>query len=77
MLRFGRSIAVIIAVTLPSAGATVYAQEAGTARAEGRRLDEALGDLQKRGLKIIYSTQVVRPDMRVPVELRGTSLHRR
>ena len=41
MIRIGLSIAAavaIVTVALVSAGTTVYAQEAGTARAEGRRV---------------------------------------
>ena len=48
----------------------------GSARKEERRLADALDDLQKRGLKIIYSSEVVRPDMRVPAEPRATSMRR-
>ena len=76
MLRTGRSIAAIVAVALLAAAGTAYAQEAAAARVESRRLEAALADLQKRGLKIIYSSQVVRPDMRVSVEPRATSLRR-
>ncbi|MEO7889755.1 MAG: TonB-dependent receptor, partial [Vicinamibacterales bacterium] len=56
--------------------AFVHGQEARPAGSEGRRLDEALASLQSRGLKIIYSTEVVRPHMRVRREPRVTSLRR-
>jgi len=77
MVRAGRSIAALVAVALLWTGSAAYAQEpAGTSRSRGRPLAAALADLQKRGLKIIYSSQVVRPDMRVPTEPRATSLRR-
>lgn len=76
MLRGVRSVAALIAVAALAAGGSVSAQQGGTAQSEGRRLDEALADLQRRGLKIIYSNQVVRPDMRVQAEPRVTSLRR-
>ena len=76
MLRVVRSLAALIAVALLSAGAVVYGQQVGHAQSEGRRLDEALAELQRRGLKIIYSSQVVRPDMRVKTEPGVTSLRR-
>ena len=76
MIRIGLSLVVMVAVARLSAGTTAYAQEPGTVRAEGRRLDEALEDLRQRGLKIIYSTEVVRPGMRVPAETRASSLRR-
>ncbi len=77
MLRTGRSIAALVAVALLWTGAAASAQEpSGTSRSRARSLHDALSDLQKRGLKIIYSSQVVRPDMRVPIEPRATSLRR-
>ncbi len=76
MLRIGRRVLALIASGLLLAGAPVHGQEPGAVRAQGRRLDEALADLQGRGLKIIYSSQVVRPDMHVRAEPRVTSLRR-
>jgi len=76
MIRVVRPVAALIVVALLLQGAAVYGQQAGTARKEERRLDEALADLQKRGLKIIYSSQVVRPDMRVQAEPQVSSLRR-
>ena len=40
----------------------------------GRRLDEALRLLQQRGLRIVFSTELVTPDMRVLAEPRATTL---
>ncbi len=73
-----RSVAALVVGALLSAGAAVYAQvqAGGTVRSEGRRLADALADLQRRGLKIIYSSQLVAPDMRVLAEPRVTSLRR-
>lgn len=77
MFRTSRSIAALVAVALLWTGATGYAQEpAGTSRLRGRFLHDVLADLQKQGLKIIYSNPVVRPDMRVSIEPHGTSLRR-
>ena len=76
MLRAVRSLGALIAVAMLSAGATVYGQQVRHAQSDGRRLDEALADLQRRGLKIIYSSEVVRPDMRVETEPREASLRR-
>ena len=76
MSRVVRSLAALIAVAMLPAGAAVYGQPVGYAQSEGRRLDEALADLQRRGLKIIYSSEVVRPDMRVELEPRESSLRR-
>ena len=76
MGRLVRSAVALIAVALLPAGAAVYGQEAATAAPDGPRLDEALAELQRRGLKIIYSSQVVRPEMRVQATPRVTSLRR-
>ena len=76
MSRVVRSVAALVAAGVLSTGAATYGQETGTARSEARRLDEALVDLQRRGLKIIFSSQVVRPEMRVLTEPRVTTLRR-
>ena len=76
MLQIGRRVLALIASGLLLAGAPVHGQEPGAVRSQGRRLDEALADLQARGLKIIYSSQVVRPDMYVRAEPRVASLRR-
>lgn len=41
----------------------------------GRSLDEALSELQARGLRVIYSSDLVKPYMVVRTEPRGGSLH--
>lgn len=51
-----------------TAGPVLYAQERPNTAAAGRRLDEALAELQRRGLKVIFSSEVVRPSMRVVSE---------
>lgn len=40
---------------------------------EGRRLDDALGALQAKGLRIVFSTEVVTAEMRVVAEPRATA----
>lgn len=42
------------------------------AKYEGRRLAGALQALQARGLRIVFSTEIVTPDMRVVTEPRAT-----
>jgi hypothetical protein len=55
----------------PPAGAQPRA-----AQSEGRRLDEALAELQRRGLKVIFSSEVVPSSMRVTEEPRLPSPRR-
>ncbi len=43
----------------------------------GRPLAEALADMQQRGLGVIFSSDLVQPEMRVRREPTATSLHRR
>ncbi len=40
----------------------------GTVTWEGKSLDEALQELRRRGVPLVYSSSVVRPEMRVEVE---------
>jgi hypothetical protein len=47
---------------------------AGQQRFVGRRLEDALRILQQAGVPIVFSSEVVRPDMRVLVEPRAASL---
>ena len=47
----------------------------GRPRYAGRPLVEALRDLRQRGLNLIYSSDLVRSEMRVEEEPRGSSLH--
>ena len=70
------SLVLLVAAALCAASATVHAQDARPSQSPSRSLSEALVDLQRRGLKIIFSSHVVRPDMRVRVEPRLTSLRR-
>ena len=55
--------------------AGLHAQGPPTAAA-GQRLDEALAALQQRGLKVIFSSEVVRPSMRVAEAPRALSPRR-
>lgn len=47
-------------------------QEAAPASYLGRTLEDALLTLQARGLRLVFSDRVVRPDMRVTAEPRST-----
>jgi TonB dependent receptor/TonB-dependent Receptor Plug Domain len=76
MERGGWQVAALLLAALCADGAGASAQPAATPRAEPRRLDEALAELQRRGLNVIFSNQVVRPDMRVRVEPRDESPRR-
>ena len=60
------AIALLLLLTL-SANAATYA---------GRALADALHDLQSRGLKLVYTDDVVRPEMRVRNEPRATEPRR-
>ncbi len=42
----------------------------------GRSLEDALAEMQQRGLGVIYSSDLVKPEMRVRDEPSATSLHR-
>jgi hypothetical protein len=44
---------------------------AGSPRFAGRMLDDALGLLQRQGLAIVFSSEIVTPDMRVTIEPRS------
>ena len=67
--------AIVFAVACLAAGAGNAAQ-ARQPDTEGRRLDEALADLQREGLKLIFTSEVVRPTMRVRQEPRRSSPRR-
>ena len=62
-----RAVAAWLVLTYGATGTVMHAQERQIT-AEGRRLDEALSELQRRGLKVIFSSEVVRPTMRVVSE---------
>jgi hypothetical protein len=87
MSRFGRSVAALglgVALAVGSVSGQAAAPiarnvrggvvERASARVEGRQLEEALKDLERRGLRIIYSSETVRSEMRVVAEPRATSL---
>src|SRR4051812_47516097 len=57
---------VVLGVVLLSCVATLT--EAGQHVFEGRSLEEALRVLQREGLPIVFSSEVVRPAMRVLIE---------
>jgi hypothetical protein len=67
-LRFALAIAVLLHAALPGAAA-----ERPLA---GRSLAAAIGELQARGLTIIYSSELVRPAMTVREEPRSTDLRK-
>lgn len=67
----------VAGVVLAQTSAPPEGERQGETRLVGTRLSEALLDLRARGLKIIFSSNVVRPDLRVLDEpttsdLRGT-----
>lgn len=76
MSRVVRSLAAIVVAAATCAGAVVHGQENRVAARHQRSLVEALAELQARGLKIIFSSEVVRADMRVEVEPRAIPLRR-
>src|SRR6185436_4039752 len=53
--------------------APAFAQTASRPSYAGRQLAEVLRDLQSRGLKIVFSTELVRPDMKVTEEPRSAA----
>ncbi len=58
------------------AGRSATAAEEAPLRYLGRPLAEALADMQARGLPVIYSSDLVKPQMLVRSEPTATSLHR-
>lgn len=70
-----RAVAAWLVLTCAAAGPVLHAQDRPAAT-DGRRLDEALAELQRRGLKVIFSSEVVRPTMRVASEPRLPSPRR-
>ncbi len=75
MARGVRAAATWLVLACGVAGMQMHAQERPRV-AEGRRLDEALAELQRGGLKVIFSSEVVRPTMRVVSEPRLPSPRR-
>ena len=59
---------VLVVAILVAVGAT--AQESEPAKYAGRSLVEALTDLQSRGVRIIYSSDLVKATMRVEQPIR-------
>ena len=59
----------------PNAAPLRLAAPAGATHYQGRPLIEALEDLQRRGLRVIFSSDLVRPGMIVTVEPSGVWLH--
>ncbi len=75
--RFSKRAAVMLIMGLILGGGRVYAQASGSGDTlppfagrplAGQPLADALGDLQARGLKIFFTSNVVRPEMRVTSE---------
>jgi hypothetical protein len=76
MVRIGQCAPAIVAAILFLSGHAAGGQEPRAVQLEGLRLGDALADLQRRGLKIIYSSEVVRPAMRVRTVPHVMSLRR-
>ena len=64
----------VLVVVLALTSVVAQAQTPVGTHVAGRRVDEVLSLLQQRGMRIIFSTQVVRSDMRVSVEPSGATL---
>jgi hypothetical protein len=65
--------ALVVAVLLWAAVAAVPVAAQPAGRYAGRALADVLRDLQARGLEIVFSTALVRPDMRVATEPRAST----
>ena len=74
--RVLRSIHALAVASVILAGASAYGQQGGATRFAGRSLAEALEDLDRGGLRIIYSSDAVRPEMRIASEPRAASPRR-
>ena len=68
--RAALALALVLAVALAGPGGAQ-----GGRRYAGKPLTEALAYLQEQGLRIIYSSDLVHPEMRVVKEPTGTWLH--
>jgi hypothetical protein len=66
-----RSLAAAVAVVICCGGSAAARPDQHAF--QGRRLDDALRILQQRGLPIVFSSEIVTPDMRVIAEPRATS----
>jgi len=62
------SSAAALAETAPSSGCARGSAVKGSCGLAGRLLSEALDDLRARGLNVVYSSDLVRPDMVVGTE---------
>ena len=70
-LHSGRARGALALVALLFFGAAASAADHESEKYEGRRLAEALRALQGRGLRIVFSSATVTPEMRVAVEPRA------
>lgn len=77
MIAVVRTVAALMVGVLISPCTAVYAGQPGDAQKPEQRLEDGLADLQQRGLRIIYSSEIVRPDMRVPTVAPGAASLRR
>lgn len=66
-------IAVIAAIGFSGAAGPAGASQTDTRRLAGRALSDVLRDLQKQGLRIVFSSELVRRDMRVDSEPVGST----
>ena len=69
------ALSVTLVLAAPAGGGAVAAGEEETVRFRGLRLSDALQQLQNDGLKIIYSSDLVLPDMIVTEEPRARWPH--
>ena len=76
MSQVVRSLAAVVVAVGICVGPVVHSQDTRIAPRPRRTLAEALAELQAGGLKITFSSEVVRPDMWVMVEPRATVLRR-
>ncbi len=72
---FGRVALTVLCAVLVAAPPALP-QEGSQPRYLGQPLADALADMQARGLPVIYSSDLVKPEMRVRSEPTATSLHR-
>jgi Ca-activated chloride channel family protein len=74
--KIGRSLALLMISILLLAGAVdLFADDAGRMDYAGRPLVDVLRDFQDRGLRILYSSDLVRPDMMITKTPTATTLH--
>jgi len=71
-----RFVALAAAAALLIGGSLAQAQQPGPSRYAGRRLVDALKDLQTRNLNIVFSSELVKPELRIASEPKSTTPRR-